>query len=306
MVFECRLSVRLHWESVEIASGNVHPVLLVRSYCIWLGALPHWYALIMPLVKPLKDRTDEQIESLSGVYEKWAVGGAVAVIVGIILEVVIVIKNPPYGGPCQQYGSLVADLLVGFGIIAEVWFGKRESLCQSELRRRSNERLAEAVVQASEASERASKAELATEQLKRESAWRTLTQEEHIGLVEALKAGGPPASVRFSVVADDQESLYFAGQISIAFKAAGWRVGYSYESFRNAIFTGILLPQISENHLEEVKAINNRVREAFISATIRFVNGWPESYMNTGGGEPLITPIASVYVGPKPMPAYVS
>jgi len=251
----------------------------------------------MRLLKRLQDQSDGELDRLSELYERWALGGAIAVIIGVVLDGYIFFKNPPYGGSLQRWGSFISEILVGLGIVAEVGFAKRESACQSILRKRSNDRLSEAIV-------RATNAELATERLRADNAWRELTDAEHVGLVQALKASGPPASIRFSLVANDQESFNFAGLISIAFKAAGWHVGYSHESFRNSIFPGILIPEIHENHLEEVKAIHKRVRECFISAKIRFANGWPESYMSTGSGEQLTTPIASVYVGPKHRPSF--
>lgn len=110
--------------------------------------------------------------------------------------------------------------------------------------------------------------------------------------------------MRFSVLMNDQESLHFAQLISIPFRAAGWSVGYRFEAYTHGIMTGILLPEPSESWLDEMKHVNACVKDAFISAKVRFVNGWPlKPYMYTDDGAPLGAPIASVYVGPRPMPA---
>ena len=69
------------------------------------------------------------------------------------------------------------------------------------------------------------------------------------------------------------------------------------------IMTGLLLPEPRDNWLEEMKVVNGRVRGAFISAEIDFVNGWPlEPYVYTDDNTPLSAPIAWIHVGPKHPP----
>jgi hypothetical protein len=50
-----------------------------------------------------------------------------------------------------------------------------------------------------------------------------------------------------------------------------WAVGCG-ASDANERATGLMLPELGDNWLEEM---NERVRDAFISAEIDFVNGWP-------------------------------
>ncbi len=150
---------------------------------------------------------------------------------------------------------------------------------------------------------RAATAILETEKLKAATSWRRLDQKQHETLALSLRASGDGASVRFCVLMNDQESLHFAQLISGPFAAAGWAVGYRFESYIHGIMTGILLPESQDNWLEEMKDVNGRVHAAFIAAEIRFVNGWPlKPYMYTDDNAPLGAPIAWVYVGPKPMP----
>jgi hypothetical protein len=167
---------------------------------------------------------------------------------------------------------------------------------QGELNERSEKKLGEA-------NERAAKAERDTEKLRAATAWRNLSGREHRALAKALRESGPGASVRFSIVANDQESLYFASRISIPFRAAGWNVGYEFGSYMHEMLTGVLLPEPRDNWLEEAKAVNARVRGAFMAAEISFVNGWPmHPYSKISDNSALTAPVAWVYVGPKAMP----
>jgi uncharacterized membrane protein len=210
----------------------------------------------------------------------WLVLGA------IVLEVVVWIA--PLCPFLFKFGNAVSDGAVAIGIYGEMRFGHVVADILKIL-------LAEAI-------ERAANAERQTEKLRAATDWRSLSQTEHDALSLALRADGARASVKFSVVMNDQESLHFAQLISISFKAAGWNVGYSFESYNHEILTGTLLPEPSVSWPDEMHVVNRRVREAFIAADLRFATGWLSAYMSTGAGEPLIAPIAHIYVGPKPMP----
>lgn len=221
----------------------------------------------MRFLKPIKDRTDEKLESLSGVYERWALGGAIAVIVGIAIEVYIVIENPPYGACLQRYGSLAADLLVGFGIIAEVWFGKLESLCQSELRRRSNESLAHATKQAGDAHERAGTAEakaadLEVEALKLQTqlAPREITK----GQYEILLTLQDKVDMIGVTAFPDNESVGYARQIVETLRRAKIR-STLYEPRINLPWSGIyvVVPHNLMNYASEP------IYAAFVKAGIK-------------------------------------
>jgi hypothetical protein len=247
--------------------------------------------------------SDTQLEESSSSCERWAWGGAGLVIAAVIAEFAIAICHPPYDSFFERWGSALADLLIAAGIGGEVIFAMMGTRCQTELRRRSNDKVAAAVKAAGEANDRAAKAELETEKLRIIASWRALAKKQHESLVIALRAGGSGASVRFCVLMNDQESLAFAHRIAIPFRTAGWAVGYRFESYTHNIMTGLMLPEPRENWLEEMKVVNGRVRDAFMSAEIDFVNGWPlEPYVYTDDNTPLSAPIASVYVGPKHPP----
>lgn len=153
--------------------------------------------------------TDEQIESRSTFCELWMHISAGVVVVGVCLEVFIAIENPPYGIGLQRWGSLLADIMIALGVGGEVLFGAIDSRCQSELRRRSNTRLGEAVTQAGEAHGRAAKLDLEAAQLRQQLAPRELSKEQYeilLTLRGRIDAVGVTSYT-------DSESIGFARQI---------------------------------------------------------------------------------------------
>jgi hypothetical protein len=254
--------------------------------------------------------SSEMLKKSEERYERWALLAGAIVILGLVIEVGLAVIYPHGKTALEIWSPVVADVLVVTGVFGEIFFARKAKSISEELQRQSEEKVGESVARAAEANkraaeadERAANAERDTEKLRAVTAWRRLARKEHEGLALALKSSGPGASIRFFVLMNDQESLNFAQLISIPFKAAGWTVGYMFESYLHGIMTGILLPEPQDNWLEEVKAANARVRDAFMSAEICFVNGWPlEAYMRTNDNAPLGAPVAWVYVGPKPMP----
>jgi hypothetical protein len=209
---------------------------------------------------------------------------------GLFLEVVLLLLFSRDKSWCETASVIFANLLVFAGVSGEAYFGGKAKDAAKELDRLSQERVAEA--------------ERETEKLRLAASWRSLTENQHKGLALALKASGVGESVRFCVLLSDQESFTFASRISIPFAAAGWKVGFRFETHLHGIFTGICIPEPRDNWLDEMKEVNRRVREAFIAAEIPFVNGWPAQPQSYTDDAALITsPFAWVYVGPKPMPA---
>ena len=229
------------------------------------------------------EASDERLESAGESCVRWEFWCGLGLVVsGLLGEFVIACVHPPYDSFWDRWGGVVCDALIALGVVGEIYFSSLSHKYSGELTRRSNRRLAD-VIEATQ--------------------WRVPTSAQRNAIAEALKASGPRASVQFTVLTGDTESMYFAKQIGIAFKDAGWQVGYSIESYRQEILSGIMLPTESVSWLDEMRVVNRRVRDAFIAAQVKFADGWPsEPVQQTGGGEPLFTPIASVYVGPKPTP----
>jgi len=73
--------------------------------------------------------------------ERWEKVGGALVVSGLVLEFLIALNNPPYRSALERWGPVVCDALVALGVLGEILFAARAGGFQSELTRRSNERL---------------------------------------------------------------------------------------------------------------------------------------------------------------------
>jgi hypothetical protein len=111
------------------------------------------------------------LEEASSSCERWAWASAGLVIVGVFAEFVIAIVHPSYDAFFERWGSAFADALIAIGVGGEVLFSMIGARCQTELRNRSNKKVAEAV-------DRAAQADLARVKLESQLAARTFTKEQ--------------------------------------------------------------------------------------------------------------------------------
>jgi hypothetical protein len=167
---------------------------------------------------------DTELESTSSKWEFWEVVSATVVVLGLGLEVITAYVDPPSGSTLHRWGAVIADSMVALGVVGEVIFSKLESRLQTELRRRSNLKLAEAVARAGDANERAAKAHQKAAELEVQAATlrlqlmpRTISPEQREIL---LTLKGKVDSVGVTSFADS-ESTDFAMQIVEVLRQAG-------------------------------------------------------------------------------------
>lgn len=116
--------------------------------------LPEWY-----LPKGTTNASDQRLEEASSSCERWGIGFAGIVVVAVIAELIIAWIQPPYLLFLTE--SAFSDAVIAIGIAGEVLLGTIwNNHIQTELRRRSNERLGSAVQSAGEATARAEEARL--------------------------------------------------------------------------------------------------------------------------------------------------
>lgn len=172
-------------------------------------------------------------------------------------------------------------------MFGEILFGRLSKIAQDELLERTELRAAEA--------------ELRTEQLRSQIAWRRLSPADIKAISETL-SGFPKMSIKLAYPADDPEARTFAQDIGKVFKANGWRVGaVAGSSFSGEIVLGIRIPRYPPPDLNACEV----VRTAFSKAQIKFTDGpVPFFHMGAGAGENVTNPCADLYVGPKPTPVF--
>lgn len=165
------------------------------------------------LTKGVRNATDAELVTSVESCEGAALWGAVAVVAGLVAEVVLAVHQTltpiAWDSPTGTWGAVIADSLVALGVSAEVFFSKLGMNRQRELQRRSDAKLGEAI-------ERAAKAELEIARIK---ARRSLNQRE---FVEALR-GKPAWPVVEILYVDGSDCSGLAIEIAIALDQSGWR-----------------------------------------------------------------------------------
>lgn len=178
------------------------------------------------------------LRSFIGGSERLAEWCVLAIVGGLVLEILLAIYALPRAW--DRAGLVLANSLIALGVYGELRFSKRGNAAQSELTRRSNEKLGEAITLASAANERAAEAnehaavlsvhaEYLQRQLEELVEPRILGERKH-KLVAALAAnadilsGGDHVGHVHIGAVQDVEALQYASQILAAFREAGVRV----------------------------------------------------------------------------------
>jgi len=185
--------------------------------------LPAWY-----LPNGTKYASDDQLEKGESSCERWGIGCGVLVVIAVIVEFVIAAVHPPYDSLWEIWGSSVADALIALGIVGEVLFGMWNNRIQTELRKRSNDKLGAAEKEAAEANARAAeslkKAEeeyCARVKLEANLQPRSLNQEQW-NLIRQFKDKLPSINIGYET---DAETWRYACQFRDALRSAGISVG---------------------------------------------------------------------------------
>lgn len=181
--------------------------------------LPAWY-----LPKGTIYASDDQLEKGSSSCERWAIRCAIVVVGAVIGELILALVHPTYDSPWERWGSAVADALIALGIVGEVGFGMWDGRIQTELRRRSNKKVADATTGAAEANERAAeanrKAQEAALELARFKAPRALDKTVFAAQLE----GKPKSRVIIWYAQEVSDAFQFSREIFIALREAAWDV----------------------------------------------------------------------------------
>ena len=235
--------------------------------------------------------SESQLEEASSSSEWWAIGFGGLVIVSVVVEFVISFMEPPYA--TFLFDSMFTDAGIALGVVGEVAFGIWDSRIQTELRRRSNVKLAEA-------NERAAAAELETARLRKELAWRRLSEQQIEKISEILsRPDAPKLGLRIELAANDAESSTFAQDIASVFRKNGWPVLLNFFTPAPSFF-GITVPVYAPPSYDACII----VRAALSNAGIRFTGDVPPMVggMRTGAGDDLTEACAVIHLGSKPMP----
>lgn len=206
---------------------------------------------------------------------------------GIIVDIALLFWFPHDRN--EKIGGIVANAFIAIGLIVEYVVIVRAIVATGEANRESDEKVAEA-------NARAAAAELRTETLRLELAWRRISAQQAEKISEVLsRADLPKFGLRIFHVAGDPEAITFSQDIAEVFRRNGWQV--LFISTTEAIPPGMMIPLYSPPELDACAI----ARAAFQNADIEFMGGYPE---NSGGmmaasGDDISGPAAVIYVGSR-------
>jgi hypothetical protein len=124
-------------------------------------------------------------------------------------------------------------------------------------------------------------AQLETERVKAQVAWRQITPAEEAAILNDLK-DKPTRALNIRYVPQDAESLFFAQRISAVFKKAGWKTTLGTFGLGNDLPIGLIFPA------EYISDDSNAVRSALVASKIPFSGALPTSagsYLSVGSDE---------------------
>ncbi len=148
------------------------------------------------LPKGTINAADGQLDEASSSCERWQWGCAGLVVAAVLAELAIAGIHPPYDSLLNKLGTTLADAAIALGIVGEVLFGRMDARIQTELRNRSNKRLAFVTQSAAEANVRAATADLARAELEAQFKPRMLNQRQW-DLIQSLKGKLSAVNIAF-------------------------------------------------------------------------------------------------------------
>jgi hypothetical protein len=210
------------------------------------------------LASGIMNATNEELNQSVEACERTAEFSGIAVVVGLVVEVVLACRHASPDSFEGIWGSVIADSLVALGVAAEILFSKMGSARQRELQRRSditvaeaNERAQQAIEDAAETRERAAKIEQLT-------AWRHVPKEKHEDLVAFLRQVDVSILLLVEYQNGDAEAFSYACEIANVFKEAGIEVRGGANSYIGVPVFGLHISGSAEiNMASMVKALED-------------------------------------------------
>ena len=245
---------------------------------------PAWY-----LRCGVMNATDNTIDQASAACERWEWHCAAAVVLAVVGEIALAIIHPSYDSPWNRWGTSLADIVIALGIVGEVLFGRLDGRYQTELRKRSNDKLGKANKLAAEAHERAAEVERLT-------GFRRISHDQLQRIRAALSEFIGAMDLLIEFQNGDTEAYIYARDLVTTFWGVA-KIRSGPNSYPMYPMFGIFVETTSPAHME---AISN----GFVEAGIQFSRLHKD--LSTHFPRDALAPNAYIFVGLKPPPPLVS
>jgi hypothetical protein len=190
-------------------------------------------------------KTDSQLEAGVIVDENRSKRCGWVVVAGLVLEVILTAVFPAHEAAeanrylwfIETWGAVFADALVALGVYGEIFFAGRVRKSEDELRRRSNDRVAEAIERAAAFEKEAAELRKRAADLEQITAWRKISAQEKERMVEVLTPAASNLLVFVEYQNGDMEAFTHAIEIAKIFISAGAKVsGHLPNSWMQALY----------------------------------------------------------------------
>jgi hypothetical protein len=261
----------LHAKADEGIVANSNRVAAINAQNAKLADIAMGVRLAFSVTKSSKKESDETIDiavTTAGIVT--VLFGALAVF-GVAADFVLPAFNLE---PIDNWSGAT----VAVGVAMQLLFGFRGSAFQSELTRRSRNRLAGIIERAT---------------------WRSMTAEQADALLYVELPKLTPASIIFSYPVGSEEARYVVHELAIPFGYHRWRVGFRAETYEGFPEYELRVATLFEG---QPSTIAKDVLSALVAAGIPFERGEvPPSTWMTASGDTVPPPGVTVYVCPKHM-----
>lgn len=249
------------------------------------------------LLDGIINAAESQLGRASDSCERWEWGCAGLVVVAVIAEFIIAGIHPPYDSFLEQWGTATADAVIALGIVGEVIFGRLDTRYQTELRKRSNAKLSDAIDRAAKLEKEAADARGRVADIERLTAWRRVSDEQTGQIAAAIRHMADDIDVLVEYDTSDKESWAYSLEITKVFVAAGvTKIRRTGNSFIGEIIFGI---HMSASAPINLAFISNSFAKSQISVQITKTMD-----LSTHLPRNEVAPNLYVFVGPKPLPAF--
>jgi len=169
----------------------------------------------------IKNASDGELESSSEVCEEWSWICGGAVVLGVLAEVAIAWCHPLYDSFWERWGSVIADGVVMLGVAGEVQFSMMVFRRDKELKRRSDEKVANANKIAAQATKDAADARERTAEIEKLTAWRHISAVARSAIAEAIRPNATMLDIQLEFENGSPEAFSYAREIGALFRASG-------------------------------------------------------------------------------------
>lgn len=241
------------------------------------------------MIKASDGDLEKSIESC----EHWEWYGGGLVFAGVAAAVAIATIHPLYDSFLEQWGSAIADSLVAVGVASEIRFGQMAGLRHGELKRRSDEKIAEANKVAAKAIKDAAEARERTAEVEKLTAWRHVDSDFRSNITAAFSNKSFVLHLAIEYESGDSEAFSLAREFAQIFTDCGnEQIIFRSNSHLNMTVFGVT---VRVGMCEQSDAISDACSIAF-----GFAPAPVDLTPTFGHGVQL--PDLYIFVGPKPPP----